>query len=114
MGRPGKRAKASKANGSMASNAGKIASERTTVIRAVFDNRKAKYGWYFEKVLRAKLHKNERYADELKAQELLLAAEWAVVAADLPTSGQEHVAGMQCEVAQAILAAFDAVVGDAA
>ena len=63
-------------------------------------------------MLRAQLHKNEKYLDELRAEEQLKAAAQVVRARYLPGCGPEKPGGMPCETARAILAAYQAATGE--
>ena len=108
MPRPKRGVARSRINGSKASNHGKIKAEPVAVIKPVYRARGAAGGITFEKVLRAKLHKNEHYLDELRAEEQLRAAVRVVRARYLPGCGPEKPGGLTCEEARAILAAYQA------
>ena len=112
MGRPPKHVRGSRSNGSKASNKGKLTSEAVTIIKTVYGARGAAGGITFEKVLRAQLHKNEKYLDELRAEEQLNAAARVVRARYRPGCGPEKPGGLTCEEARAILAAYQAATGE--
>ena len=112
MGRAKKLVASARANGSKASNNGKLKSELVAIIRLVPDARSGSAGVNFEKVFRAKLHKNTKYMDELRAEEQLKAAARVVRGRYLPGCGPEKPGGMSCEVARAILAAYQAATGE--
>ena len=96
----------SRSNGSKASNKGKLKSEPVAIININYGARSAAGGITFEKVLRAQLHKNEKYLDELRAEEQLGVAARVVRARYLPGCGPDKPGSMSCEVARAILAAY--------
>ena len=108
MPRPKKGVANSRRNGSKASNKGKIKAEPVSIIKPIYGARGAAGGVTFEKVLRAQLHKNEKYLDEVRAEEQLSVAARVVRARYLPGCGPEKPGGMSCEVARAILAAYQA------
>ena len=83
-------------------------SPSSTSININYGARSAAGGVTFEKVLRAQLHKNEKYLDELRAEEQLGVAARVVRARYLPGCGPEKPGSMSCEVARAILAAYQA------
>ena len=112
MPRPKKGVASSRSNGSKASNKGKLTSEAVTIIKTVYGARGAAGGITFEKVLRAQLHKNEKYLDELRAEEQLNAAARVVRARYRPGCGPEKPGGLTCEEARAILAAYQAATGE--
>ena len=114
MGRVKKHVAASRGNGAKASNHGKLKSEPAAIIRAVLGERSGNAGITFEKVFRAKLHKNTKYMDELRATALLERAAQVVRACYLPGYRPEKHGGMPCAEARAILAAFEAATGGAA
>ena len=99
MPRPKKGVARSRINGSKASNHGKIKAEPVAVIKPVYRARGAAGGITFEKVMRAQLHKNEKYLDELRAEEELQLAARVVRARYLPGCGPEKPGGMPCEAA---------------
>ena len=68
----------------------------------------------FEKVFRAKLHKNTKYMDELRAEALLERAARVIRACYLPGCRPEKDGGMSYEAARAILDAFEAATGGSA
>ena len=106
MPRPKKGTRRSRINGSKASNKGKLKSEPVAIININYGARSAAGGITFEKVLRAQLHKNEKYLDELRAEEQLGVAARVVRARYLPGCGPDKPGSMSCEVARAILAAY--------
>ena len=112
MPRPKKGTKRSRINGSKASNKGKLKSEPVAIININYGARGAAGGITFEKVLRAQLHKNEKYLDELRAEEQLNAAARVVRARYRPGCGPEKPGGLTCEEARAILAAYQAATGE--
>ena len=115
MPRPKKGVASSRSNGSKASNKGKLKSEPVTIIKVVYGARGAAGGITFERVLRAQLHKNEKYLDELRAEEQLNAAARVVRARYRPGCGPENKekpGGLTCEEARAILAAYQAATGE--
>ena len=112
MPRPKKGVANSRRNGNKACNKGKIKAEPVAVIKPVYRARGAAGGITFEKVMRAQLHKNEHYLDELRAEEQLQAAARVVRARYLPSCGPEKPGGMSCEAARAILAAYQAATGE--
>ena len=71
-------------------------------------------GVNFEKVFRAKLHKNTKYMDELRTETLLERAARVIRACYLPGCRPEKDSGMSCEAARAILDAFGAATGGSA
>ena len=114
MGRAKKHVASARRNGSKASNNGKLKSELVAIIRLVPDARSGSAGVNFEKVFRAKLHKNTKYMDELRAEALLERAARVIRACYLPGCRPEKDSGMSCEAARAILAAFEAAKGGSA
>ena len=112
MPRPKKGVARSRNNGSKASNKGKRKAEPVAIININYGARRAAGGVTFEKVLRAQLHKNEKYLDEVRAEEQLSVAARVVRARYLPGCGPEKPGGMSCEVARAILAAYQAATGE--
>jgi hypothetical protein len=114
MGRAKKHVASARANGSKASNNGKRKSEPVVVIRCVPDARSSSAGVNFEKVFRAKLHKNTKYMDELRTETLLERAARVIRACYLPGCRPEKDSGMSCEAARAILDAFGAATGGSA
>ena len=84
MSRPGKRAKACRTNGSKASNKGKLSAELVAVIKVKYTVRGRSVLVGFEKVFRARLHRNEKYLDEQRADEQLAAAARVVRECYLP------------------------------
>ena len=114
MGRAKKHVASARANGSKASNNGKLKSELVAIIRLVPDARSGSAGINFEKVFRAKLHKNTKYMDELRAEALLERAARVVRACYLPGCRPEKGDGMSCEAARGILDAFEAATGRSA
>ena len=93
-------------------NKGKLKSEPVAIIKTIYGACGAAGGITFEKVLRTQLHKNEKYLDELRAEEQLNAAARVVRARYLPGCGPEKPGGMSCEAARAILAAYQAATGE--
>ena len=71
MGHLKKHVAASRSNGASASNHGKLNSEPAAIIRPVLGVRSGIAGVTFDKVFRAKLHKNTKYLDECRATVLL-------------------------------------------
>ena len=112
MPRPKKGVARSRINGSKASNKGKRKAEPVAIINVNYGARSAAGGVTFEKVLRAQLHKNEKYLDEVRAEEQLSVAARVVRARYLPGCGPEKPGGMSCEMARAILAAYQAATGE--
>ena len=112
MPRPKKGVANSRSNGNKASNKGKLKSEPVAIIKTIYGARGAAGSITFEKVLRTQLHKNEKYLDELRAEEQLNAAVRVVRARYLPGCGPEKPGGMSCEAARAILAAYQAATGE--
>ena len=115
MPRPTKSARRSRTNGSKASNKGKRKAEPVAIININYGARGAAGGITFEKVLRAQLHKNEKYLDELSAEgrgAALKAAARVVRARYRPGCGPEKPGGLTCEEARAILAAYQAATGE--
>ena len=111
MGRLKKHVAASRSNGASASNHGKLNLEPAAIIRPVLGARSGNAGVTFEKVFRAKLHKNTKYLDEFRATVLLERAAQVVRACYLPGYRPEKHGGMPCAEARAILAAFEAATG---
>lgn len=112
MPRPRRGEANSSSNGSKASNKGKLKSEPIAIININYGARSAAGGITFKKVLRAQLHKHEKYLDELRAEEQLNVAARVVRARYLPGCGPEKPGGMPCEAARAILAAYQAATGE--
>ena len=74
MGRPKKHVKASRDNGSMATNKGKIKSEPKAILKEVYVRNGASLDITFEKVMRAKLYKNNKYYDEWRVEQRVASA----------------------------------------
>ena len=113
MPRPGKRAKACRTNGGKASNKGKLSAELVAVIKVKYTVRGRSVLVGFEKVFRARLHRNEKYLDEQRADEQLAAAARVVRACYLPGHVQESDGGKACAAAHATLNAYEAAMGGA-
>ena len=91
----------SRSNGSKASNKGKLKSEPIAIININYGAHSAAGGITFKKVLRAQLHKHEKYLDELRAEEQLNVAARVVRARYLcPGVGQRSRA--VCRVRQRV------------
>ena len=63
-------------------------------------------------ILAVRRAQNEKYLDEARAKEQLSVAARVVRARYLPGCGPEKPGGMSCEVARAILAAYQAATGE--
>ena len=112
MPRPPKHVRGSRVNGSKASNKGKLKSEPIEIIKPVFIVRGGTGTVTFEKVLRAKLNKNAKYEDELKALAYVKDAAQVVRACYLPGHVPEKHPRVSCAEARAILAAYQAATGE--
>ena len=109
MSRPKKAVASSRINGAKATNKGKIVSDKVAVLKVKLERNASKeLSIGFETVLRAKLHKNVKYADELRAEEHLAAAAAVVRARYLPGVGPAADGGKAFEEARGILAAYQA------
>ena len=113
MGRPKKHVKASRDNGSMAPNKGKIKSEPKAILKEVYVRNGASLDITFEKVMRAKLHKNNKYYDEWRVEQRVARAAQMVRAALLPGKQLEGdgVKRLAEPEARAYLNAFEAATG---
>ena len=101
MPRPRRGVANSRSNGSKASNKGKLKSEPIAIININYGAHSAAGGITFKKVLRAQLHKHEKYLDELRAEEQLNVAARVVRARYLcPGVGQRSRA--VCRVRQRV------------
>ena len=108
MVRPKKHIAASRKNGSKATNYGKIKAEPTVVFKESYVRNGAALNVTFEKVLRAKLHKNVKYFDEWRAEQRLASASQLVRAAFLPGSKQDCAAASRVASARSWLQAYSA------
>ena len=108
MARPKKHIAASRKNGSTATNYGKIKAEPTVVFKESYVRNGAALDITFEKVLRAKLHKNVQYFDEWRAEQRLASASQLVRAAYLPGSKQDCDAASRVASARRWLQAYSA------
>ena len=108
MVRPKKHIAASRKNGSKATNYGKIKAEPTVVFKESYVRNGAALDVTFEKVLRAKLHKNVKYFDEWRAEQRLASASQLVRAAFLPGSKQDCAAASRVASARSWLQAYSA------
>ena len=103
----------SRSNGSKATNRGKRKAEPVAIINVNYGARSAAGGVTFEKVLRPQLHTNEKYLDEVRAEEQLsVAARVGAGPLSARVWAREKPGGMSCEVARAILAAYQAATGE--
>ena len=106
--------KASRLNGSMASNKGKIVADKVKVIICKSRWNRGALEYTFESVLRAKLHKKELYADEARALNVVKEAEQTVQLFEKDPLGAADSAGQSLEEARSTLAAFRAAQDEAA
>ena len=106
MARPKKHIAASRKNGSTATNYGKIKAEPTVVFKESYVRNGAALDITFEKVLRAKLHKNVQYFDEWRVEKRLASASQLVRAAYLPGSKQDGAAASRVASARSWLQAY--------
>ena len=89
-------------------NKGKLSAEPVAVIKVKYTVRGRSVLVGFEKVFRARLHRNEKYLDEQRADEQLAAAARVVRACYLPGHVQESDGGKACAAAHATLNANEA------
>ena len=108
MARPKKHIAASRKNGSTATNYGKIKAEPTVVFKESMVRNGAALDITFEKVLRAKLHKNAQYFDEWRAEKRLASKSQLVRAAYLPGSKPDSDAASRVASARRWLQAYSA------
>ena len=111
MGRPKKHVKASRDNGSMATNKGKIKLEPKAILKEVYVHNGASLDITFEKVMRAKLYKNNKYYDEWRVEQRVASATQMVQAALLPGNQPEGDGVKRLAAAHAYLNAFEAATG---
>ena len=102
MSRPKKSTVALRRNGAKASNKGKITSGKVAVTIIKKGTPTPGSSITFETVFRSKLHKKIKYSDELRAQQLLVAATQVVEGVGQGKQVPEEAAGMSCERARGI------------
>ena len=107
MARLKKHIAASRRNGRKATNKGNIKEEPTAVLKEVRVRNGASLDITFEKVLRAKLHKNAKYYDEWRTEQRVAAAAHVVRAAFLPGRKRECGDAKRITEASAYLRAFE-------
>ena len=112
MPRPKKSAAASRKNGGKATNKGNITSAKVTILVPQEQWRKGAKTVKFEKVLRAKLQKGMKYAEEVRCSMLVSEAEMVVKEVGLGRDDVEEWAGLSLHEARGILAAFQAATRD--
>ena len=108
MSRPKKSTVARRRNGAKASNKGKITSGKVPVTIIKKGTPTPGSSITFETVFRSKLHKKIKYSDELRAQQLLVAATEVVEGVGQGKQASEEAAEMSPERARGIIDAYRA------
>ena len=106
MPRPKKAVANSRNNGSKASNKGKIVAEKIRVLRPKVKYIDGQVVIAFEPVLRAKLHKNEKYGEQVEAEGWVAEAARVVqdVSRGVQSAPKHH--GLSYDEARGILASY--------